>query len=112
MRKADVYMHGVFAGILAEVDETSPHPRDCSFTYADGYTGPPISLTMPVQEEPYQYRGFPAFFDAYLPEGPRLEHFLRQAKIDRLDYFKQLLAVGSNLVGAVTVFDARPRPNQ
>ena len=32
-----------------------------------------------------------------------LEGLLRQRKIDRLDYFAQLIAVGGEMVGAVTV---------
>jgi len=38
-----------------------------------------------------------------LPEGVNLDAFLRRTKIDRRDYLSQLLAVGQDLVGAVTV---------
>lgn len=99
MRKAKVYMHGVLAGHLTESDN-----RDTfKFEYLKGYADVPISLTMPVKEQSFVYSGFPPFFDGVLPEGIMLEGLLRQLKINRKDYFSQLLAVGEDLVGAVTI---------
>ena len=71
--------------------------------YRAGYSGPPVSLTMPVRKEPFEFSGFPPFFDGLLPEGVQLDGLLRLSKIDRDDYFAQLVAVGGDLVGAVTV---------
>jgi len=73
------------------------------FRYADGYRGKPVSLTMPIDKREYSYDTFPPFFDGVLPEGLHLEALLRQAKIDRNDFFGQLLVVGGDLVGNVTV---------
>ncbi len=39
-----------------------------------------------------------------MPEGIQLESLLRRRKIDKTDYFSQLLAVGSDMVGSVTVY--------
>jgi serine/threonine-protein kinase HipA len=99
MRRAHVYMHGELAGMLTESDDGVTY----AFAYGDGYRGPPVSLTMPVVSEPYTFTGFPPFFDGLLPEGHQLEGLLRQAKLDRPDRLSQLLAVGGELVGAVTV---------
>jgi len=98
MRSAVVYQHGIKAGILAQLDRTR-----YEFSYNEGYAGPPVSLAMPVQSKPYQFEGFPPFFDGLLPEGFQLEALLRQAKLDRQDYLGQLLQVGSDMVGSVTV---------
>jgi serine/threonine-protein kinase HipA len=46
---------------------------------------------------------FPLFLDGLLPEGIQLEGLLKTRKIDRYDYFSQLVAVGNDMVGAVTV---------
>ena len=73
------------------------------FEYLDGYAGQSISLTMPILQKRYEFDKFPSFFDGALPEGPRLEALLRQAKLDRTDYFGQLVTVGADLVGAITV---------
>ena len=101
MRRANVYMQGVFAGILTEEAQDA-----YVFAYAPDYNGLPISLTMPVRSDPYGFDAFPAFFDGLLPEGVMLEGLLRQRKIDRHDYFSQLVSVGGDLVGAVTVEEA------
>jgi serine/threonine-protein kinase HipA len=92
MRKAEVFMHGVQAGVLEEIVPGKSY----RFNYIEDYNGPPISLTMPFQN-------FPPFFDGLLPEGILLEGLLKQKKIDKYDYFSQLVAVGNDLVGAVTV---------
>lgn len=98
MRTARIYMHSKPAGILEEIDPG----RLYRFSYLEEYDGEPISLTMPVRETPYEFDGFPPFFDGLLPEGAMLEGLLRQMKIDRKDMFSQLLAVGREMVGAVT----------
>lgn len=103
MRQARVKVHGIEAGILTE--RTDKHFR---FEYHEVYKGAPVSLTMPVNTEggaSFEYAAFPPFFDGVLPEGGQLEGLLRVRKIDRYDYFSQLLAVGEDLVGAVTVFE-------
>ena len=92
-------MHGTLAGVLEEVEPG----RSYRFSYDPGYTGPPISLTMPVQEEVFEFDRFPPFFDGLLPEGEMLKALLQQAKLDERDYMEQLLAVGVDLVGAVTI---------
>ena len=51
----------------------------------------------------YVFPAFPAFFEGLLPEGMMLESLLRKFKLDHTDYFGQLIQVGHDLVGAVTV---------
>ena len=58
---------------------------------------------MPVGEKEFEFDRFPTFFDGLLPEGLLLEGLLRLRKIDKLECLKQLIAVGNDLVGAVTV---------
>ncbi len=99
MRSARVFFENDFAGQLVETE----NGREYSFQYEQGYNGPPISLTMPVREESYHFNEFPPFFDGLLPEGFQLEALLRQKKLDRDDKFGQLLIVGADTVGAVTI---------
>lgn len=106
-RKADVCVHGTPAGDLTEVEKGKQY----SFSYLPGYSGPPVSLTMPVREEPFVFEGFPTFFEGLLPEGVQLESLLRRLKIDKIDYFSQLLAVGADMVGSVTVFPSEDGSN-
>ncbi|WP_156812382.1 HipA N-terminal domain-containing protein [Legionella tunisiensis] len=44
-----------------------------------------------------------SIFEGLLPEGIMLEALLRKYKIDRNDYFGQLILVGRDVVGAVTI---------
>jgi serine/threonine-protein kinase HipA len=108
MRKALVKVHDLEAGILSELKNTTLQARSSTeptyeFTYFDNYKGASVSLTMPTTQRTYAFDHFPPFFDGVLPEGGQLEGLLRTRKIDRTDYFTQLIAVGHDLVGAVTV---------
>ncbi len=99
MRKAEVLVHGRLAGVLEEIRPGFSY----RFTYLEEYAGPPVSLTMPVADMVLEYTEFPPFFEGLLPEGYNLEALLRTYKIDRNDLFSQLLEIGMDLVGAVTV---------
>ena len=99
-RAADVFVHDRPAARLTE------RPGGYLLAYHAGYDGPPVSLALPLRPEPYAFASFPPFFDGLLPEGWQLEALLRSAKLDRSDLFGQLLAVGEDPVGAVTVLPA------
>jgi serine/threonine-protein kinase HipA len=99
MRKADIYVGGTRAGCLEETEKG----RSYLFSYAEGYNGPPVSLTMKLPEKTFSFSEFPPFFEGLLPEGIQLEGLLRLRKIDKRDLFSQLLAVGEDLVGTVSV---------
>jgi len=77
------------------------------FLYLEDYDGPAVSLTMPLSKKEYFFKEFPPFFDGLLPEGILLEGLLKQRKIDRYDYFSQIVAVGNDLVGAVTIMEKK-----
>lgn len=98
MRQACVSVHGINAGILEELKEGK-----YQFTYFDEYRGAPVSLTMPVCNKVYAFDVFPPFFEGLLPEGMMLEALLRKYKVDRNDYFSQLILVGHDVVGSVTI---------
>ncbi len=98
MRKARIYNHSILAGYLIAKDNGY-----YEFNYIEEYVGPPVSLTMPLSKRTFLYEAFPPFFDGLLPEGDRLEALLKSAKIDRHDLFAQLMTVGSDLVGSITV---------
>ena len=98
MRRAYVMVNGVTAGIL-EITDTNTY----RFSYDTTYHGPPVSLTMPISQQIYEYTKFPPFFEGLLPEGIMLEALLRTHKLDKNDYFGQLLQVGKDVVGATTI---------
>ena len=98
MRNAEVCQQATRAGILEEL----PGGR-WRFTYSEGYSGEPVSLTMPVAQTVQEFDRFPPAFEGLLPEGMQLEAMLRRCKLDRSDLFGQLIVGGQDLVGSLTV---------
>ena len=98
MRKAIILVHDKRAGVLSENDS-----KGFQFQYDTTYDGEAVSLTMPTSSKIYSFDKFPSFFEGLLPEGIMLEGLLKIVKIDKNDYFSQLIATGNDLVGAVTV---------
>ena len=101
MRRAAVQQQGKFAGMLEETDR-----RHYRFSYAPGYAGEPVSLALPIRSEPYEFACFPSVFEGLLPEGQQLEALLRQFKVDRYDLFSQLVLVGADVVGSLTITES------
>ena len=97
-RHAEIRQNGVLAGHLQSAGE-----HGWTFAYEPGYTGPPVSLTLPVRAETYPFNRFPAFLEGLLPEGAQLEALLRKHKIDRHDVFRQLVTVGADMIGSLSV---------
>jgi serine/threonine-protein kinase HipA len=99
IRKAKVFVRGTEAGILVEMIKG----KEYIFQYHDEYAGLEISRTMPLNQRVYTFNRFPPFFDGLLPEGIQLEGLLKIMKIDKNDSFSQLVAVGEDMVGVITV---------
>ena len=99
MRKAKIFVRGIEAGTLTELIQG----KEYVFEYLNEYDSTEISLTMPTNIRIYKFDKFPPFFDGLLPEGIQLEGLLKIRKIDKNDFLSQLIAVGEDLVGAVTV---------
>lgn len=98
-KKAKVFVNGTFAGELLEIERGKLY----RFNYDEKYVGQSVSLEMPLSMRSFDYDRFPPFFEGVLPEGLMLEGLLKQAKIDRNDLMSQLIVVGGDLVGNVTV---------
>ena len=98
-RKADVFYHDRLAGILEETDE------GYRFVYAYDYlkTGKPVSLSLPLQEEPFESTTLFSFFVGMNSEGWYRDIVCATKKIDRADEFGILLVTGDSTIGAVTV---------
>ena len=99
MKRAKIFVDGILAGHLIEWEKNKKY----EFTYLEKYRGSSISLTMPLNQRMYRFDHFPPFFDGFLPEGFMLDALLRKAKIDWDDRFEQLVRVGGELVGNITV---------
>ncbi|MES2273284.1 MAG: HipA N-terminal domain-containing protein [Chlamydiota bacterium] len=99
MKRAKVFVNGIYSGDLEEIAKG----KEYRFTYREGYDGEAVSLRMPIGQQVYVFDRFPPFFEGLLPEGPMLDALLKKRKIDADDYFEQLMQVGKEMVGNVTV---------
>lgn len=100
LRKANVYVQNIKAGILCETDE------GYSFTYDASYlagSNPSVSITLPLRPEPYTSSVLFPFFDGLIPEGWLLNLVSRNWKIDRKDRFGLLLASCFDCIGDVSI---------
>ena len=101
MRKAAIYRKGVFAGILKE------DGGEYRFCYDPEYltkvNAQPISLTMPLQAEPFVSPVLFPFFDGLIPEGWLLDVALRNTDISILDRMSLLLLCCKECIGSVSV---------
>lgn len=99
MKRANVFVDGNLSGELIELKKG----KEYRFEYCEKYVGLSVSLTMPTNQKIYLFDRFPPFFEGLLPEGGMLIALLKKAKIDDNDLFEQLMRVGKDMVGNVTV---------
>lgn len=101
MRKAKVYMHDKWAGVIAE-DEEGYH-----FQYREEYlksvNAEPVSLTFPLKNESYSNQVLFPFFDGLIPEGWLLEIAERNWKLNERDRMGLLLKTCRDCIGAVSI---------
>lgn len=97
MRKIKLNLHNTAAAILTESN------GKYELSYLEKYSGEPLSRALPVDKQVFRFESFPPFLDGLLPEGIQLEALLRSYKIDEEDYLSQIIQVGQDLIGAITI---------
>jgi serine/threonine-protein kinase HipA len=98
MDKLRVFVGDQLAGHL--IREEAIH----RFEYLTDYKGPPVFLGWgDMAKPPREWDSFPPAFDGLLPEGVLLDQLLAKHKLDREDKWGQLIAVGQDLTGFVSV---------
>lgn len=100
-RSAHILFDAVSAGMLTETDD------GYTFSYEKAYLDSPdsiaVSLTLPLQSEPFHDRFLFPFFDGLIPEGWLLDIAHRSWKIDIRDRMGLLLACCKDCIGMVSV---------
>lgn len=101
MRQGRVFCNGIPAGIITE-DE-----HGYTFTYDETYLSmpdvQPVSLTLPLRQEPYINNVMFSFFDGLIPEGWMLNIAERNWKINRRDRMGLLLTCCRDCIGNVSI---------
>lgn len=97
MAKAlSVRLHGLQVGVLRLVN------GKMEFTYDENAQNP-ISLSLPLQKEPFKEKVCRAFFGGLLPENPNMRELLaKKYNINVNDDFKLLKEIGRDCAGALS----------
>ena len=95
-KELSVRLHGVQVGVLKLVN------GKMEFTY-DENAQTPISLSLPLQKEPFKEKVCRAFFGGLLPENPNMRELLaKKYNINVNDDFKLLKEIGRDCAGALS----------
>ena len=101
MRKANIYVRDLLAGRLEETE------TGYRFTYDSRYLektdAEPVSLTLPLREQPYDSNILHPFFDGLIPEGWLLDIASSSWKIDPRDRMSLLIACCKDCIGNISV---------
>jgi serine/threonine-protein kinase HipA len=101
MRQGRVFFNNIPAGIITENDQ------GYIFAYDEAYLSlpdaQPVSLTLPLRQEPYINNVMFSFFDGLIPEGWMLNIAERNWKINRRDRMGLLLTCCRDCIGNVSI---------
>ena len=103
MKKAKIYYKHLLAGNLVENEYGFTFTYDT--TYLQYPESRPISLTLPLREEPYKSDMLFPFFDGLIPEGWLLNIAQEHWKINPRDRMALLVACCKDCIGAVSVIE-------
>lgn len=100
-RRSEVRLDGTRVGVVEETDDGTRFTYDAGYVTADAE---PISVTLPVRAQPYDWpRTLHPFFMNLLPEGWLLEISTKALKISADDAFGLLSATCADTIGAVEI---------
>ena len=101
MKQAKIYISNLLAGTLTEDENGYTFAYEIS--YLSSSESEPISLMMPLKEEPYHDKVLFPFFDGLIPEGWLLDIAENTWKINTRDRMSLLLACCKDCIGVVSV---------
>ncbi len=105
LRQAKVYYKEQLVGLLSEVDSGYEFVYLPEYLASEGARA--VSLTLPLQEEPYTCNVLFPFFDGLIPEGWLLDVAIRNTDISVLDRMSLLLLCCKDCIGAVSVIERK-----
>ncbi len=107
MRKAAIKIEEQLAGWLIQDEHGYYFMYDKS--YAAQANARPVSLTLPLQQEPFTSKTLFPFFDGLIPEGWLLDIAQKNWKLNPRDRMGLLLACCKDCIGAVSVEEIKER---
>lgn len=101
IRSGRVFLKNVYCGTIYE------NADGYFFQYDENHLknkeAKPVSLTMPLQEEPYHRKTLFAFFDGLIPEGWLLDIAEKNWKVNHRDRMALLLSCCKDCIGDVSI---------
>jgi len=101
MRKAEIKVNDKTAGWLIQ-DENGYHFQ-YDKVFLESYVAVPVSVTLPLQEKPFDSKVLFPFFDGLIPEGWLLDIAEKNWKLNPRDRMGLLLVCCKDCIGAVSV---------
>lgn len=101
MKQGNVYFKNILAGTIREDEDGFTFQYDPDYMQRDD--AQPVSLTLPLREEPYVSQVIFPFFDGLIPEGWLLDVATKSWKINERDRMGLLLACCNDCIGAVSI---------
>lgn len=101
MTSLDVYLHEDRVGVLERLPQAK-----LGFRYEAAWVergGPPVSLSLPVREDPYGDDECRPFFKGLLPEGEFLKAIARAFRVSAENSFTVLAEIGGECAGAISL---------
>jgi serine/threonine-protein kinase HipA len=103
MRQGEIWVNNSLAGILTEND------NDYSFEYIKAYlekeNATKVSVTLPLQKEPFKAEQLFPFFDGLIPEGWLLDIAHKNWKINPRDRMGLLLTTCRDCIGNISIIE-------
>jgi serine/threonine-protein kinase HipA len=100
-RSAKVYIQDEYAGVFRQDED------GYSFTYDHSYLNSgspvPVSLTLPLQKEPYHSKTMIPFFDGLIPEGYFKDTESEVQNLNPGDRMGLLLFLCADCTGAISI---------
>ena len=101
MKQGNVYFKNILAGTIREDEDGFTFQYEPDYLQHDD--AQPVSLTLPLREEPYVSQVIFPFFDGLIPEGWLLDVATKSWKINERDRMGLLLACCNDWIGAVSI---------
>jgi serine/threonine-protein kinase HipA len=103
MRQGEIWVNNRLTGILTEDDNGYNFSYDLEYLQQKNAT--PVSLTLPLQNEPFHSENLFPFFDGLIPEGWLLDIAHKNWKVNPRDRMGLLLTTCRDCIGNISVIN-------
>ena len=101
IRRGIVLYSGIVAGEIWELEDS--YKFEYNSKYLESESPKAVSLTLPLQVQPFESVQLFSFFDGLIPEGWLLDVARKNWKLDSRDRMGLLLSCCKETIGAVSV---------